>query len=265
MNNIKCIILDIDGTLINSKNKVTKFTRNVIKNIVKNDIMVILASGRSTQYVVETSQKCSSSKIIISNNGSIIYDYKNNKYLYINKFTKNKLKQIWNICLKYNIDSIYNANDIRYRKYICLDKSFNEKNDLVIENYEEIEKNIHQVVLLGKKDTDFKLCLNKIKKIDLIINNSAKGSNGISFADVNCNDVSKGTAIKKICKLFKIKKQEILCIGDSINDIELFENCGVKVAMKNSVEELKSKADYITEYTNEENGAAIFLQKYITK
>ena len=265
MNKLKCIILDIDGTLTDSRGKISTFTKNVIKEVMKNDIMVILASGRSVLHTVETSKECCASKMIIADNGATIYDYQNDDYLYINMFTKDQLEKAWHICLRYNIDSIYNTNDIRYRKYICLDKRFNEKNDHMIENFKDIKKGISQVVLLSKNHNNFNMCLSEIKKIGLIINNVGNGSNGIFFADVNCNNVNKGTAVNKICELLKIQKSEIMGIGNSINDLKLFDGCGVKVAMKNAVAELKRRADHITEYTNDENGVAMFLKNYMLR
>ena len=265
MDNIKCIILDVDGTLTNDKNQITEYSKTIISELIKKNIKVILASGRSTYDVIKTSEECLASSILISNNGAIIYDYKNKKNIYESIIPKNKLKQIWDISIKYGVDCIYNSNNIRYRKYFCLDKSYNEENDIIIEDYEDIKDNVFQVVLLSDSDTNLKLCLNEVRKIGLIINNFQVGSNGIRVADINCKTDNKGTAVGIINKVYNIKKSEILCIGDSINDIEMFKKCGIKVAMKNAVSELKNQADYITDYSNNENGAALFLQKMFDK
>ncbi|HIU40360.1 MAG TPA: HAD family hydrolase [Candidatus Aphodocola excrementigallinarum] len=260
MSVIKCVILDIDGTISNSKSEITKETKNILNYLMKKGVIVILSSGRTAQYVVNISKKISAENIIISNNGSYIYDYKNNEVLYENHYTKKNLKLIWNTCLKYNVDMIFNDDIVRFRKYICLNKSYNEENDIIINDFDELKSKIYQIVLLGNNDNNFSNCLAEIKKFGFIINNFSKGSNGINFADVNCNGVTKGTAVKKISKLLNVKKDEILCIGDSLNDIELFNNCGVKVAMKNAHDNLKILADYITDYTNDEDGAALFLK-----
>ena len=48
-----------------------------------------------------------------------------------------------------------------------------------------------------------------------------------------------------------------------MNDLSMFESCGIKVAMNNGNEKLKKKADFITSYTNNEDGVAKFIERYI--
>ena len=50
-----------------------------------------------------------------------------------------------------------------------------------------------------------------------------------------------------LCKLWDIKQEEVLTIGDQNNDIELLKAGGIKVAMGNATDELKACADYITD------------------
>jgi Cof subfamily protein (haloacid dehalogenase superfamily) len=80
------------------------------------------------------------------------------------------------------------------------------------------------------------------------------------FMDVRARQASKGYGLNKLMHHLGLKKHEVLCFGDFLNDIQLFNECGVKVAMKNSVSELKGMADYVTRGSNEEGGAAEVLQ-----
>lgn len=260
--NIKCVVLDIDGTITNSEGKISDYTQKIIKKLVTKNIKVIIASGRNIDSVVEIGKICNASSIVIANNGSTVYDYSKNKFLFLNIINHELIHLVWNLCLEYNIDSIYNSMNLRYRNYKCLDKKYNEKNDIEIENIADIKNDIYQIVLLSNDVRKFNCCINEIKKYELEICNTAKGSNGIVFADINLKCTSKGIAINELCKLLNIKKNNIICFGDSINDIEIFHNCGIKVAMKNSVQELKSIADYITKYSNKEDGVAKFLEEY---
>ena len=80
--------------------------------------------------------------------------------------------------------------------------------------------------------------------------------------DINNKNVSKGVAITKLLKYLNIEKENSLCFGDFINDLDMFEACEVKVAMENACDSLKEKADYITS-SNNKNGVAKFLDKYL--
>lgn len=63
----------------------------------------------------------------------------------------------------------------------------------------------------------------------------------------------KGIAIRKAADQLGIDPAQILGIGDSVNDLPMFEGCGLRVAMGNAVEPVKARADYIT-LTNDEDG-----------
>ena len=82
--NIKCIFIDIDGTLLDDKKNISDYTKNVIKQLKEKNIKVILISGRCMSEVIEISKKCNASSIIISDNGSVIYDY-NAKNIFLKK------------------------------------------------------------------------------------------------------------------------------------------------------------------------------------
>ena len=58
-----------------------------------------------------------------------------------------------------------------------------------------------------------------------------------------------------------IKKEEIIAIGDNINDKVMIENAGIGVAMGQSTPVITQIADFVTTGNNEE-GVAIALQKY---
>ena len=72
---------------------------------------------------------------------------------------------------------------------------------------------------------------------------------------------SKGNAIRTYAERRGDSLEDVLCMGDSPNDIEMIGMCGCGVAMKNAPEEVKKAADEVTEYTNDEDGAARYLIK----
>ena len=53
-----------------------------------------------------------------------------------------------------------------------------------------------------------------------------------------------------------------MSFGDSMNDLSMFLETNIKVAMKNADANLKEIATYITDYDNNEDGVIKFLEKY---
>lgn len=63
---------------------------------------------------------------------------------------------------------------------------------------------------------------------------------------IKSRNVNKGTGLIRMAELMGIKAKDFVVIGDSINDIEMFEAAGFAVAVGNAVDELKSAADMVT-------------------
>ena len=83
---------------------------------------------------------------------------------------------------------------------------------------------------------------------------------GIHYLEARRSGSSKGKALQRLLKYFKIKEERTAVIGDWYNDISLFKTKAVKVAPKNAIPELKKKADYVLNKTNNEDAVADFLE-----
>lgn len=66
------------------------------------------------------------------------------------------------------------------------------------------------------------------------------------FLEFMAKDVSKGNAIKALCKRLQISLEEVIVFGDSLNDKSMFEVAGYSIAMGNASDELKNLADKVT-------------------
>ena len=73
---------------------------------------------------------------------------------------------------------------------------------------------------------------------------------------------TKETAIHEVAQLLRITPQEIISVGDGHNDIPLLMACGLKIAMENAVDELKSIADFIAPSVDED-GVITVIKKFI--
>jgi hydroxymethylpyrimidine pyrophosphatase-like HAD family hydrolase len=79
---------------------------------------------------------------------------------------------------------------------------------------------------------------------------------------VTSSDATKANALNWIIKYLNIPRESVIGIGDSYNDKEFLEACGLKVAMGNSVPEIKALADYVAP-NYQDDGVADVIEKYI--
>lgn len=76
---------------------------------------------------------------------------------------------------------------------------------------------------------------------------------GGSDGEIGLHGTTKGAAIEKVLEHLGLDRADAIGIGDSWNDVEMFEVCGVGIAMGNAALELQELADEVTS-TVLENG-----------
>ena len=260
MENLKIIFVDIDGTLTNNHGIITDYTRKIIKSLVDKGIYVVLCSGRSNNDVIQKSKIANASPIVISSNGTLIFDYENNKKIYESKLDFKLLKSIWKFSLENNIDLTFNSIYKRFRTLnsrkdadmissLCLIDDDITQIVAESDSYEAIKKLISFVDKFTSLEYGAPICQHDVK-------------NNIYYElDIYNNSNDKGTAIKILLEYLDLNRNYSMCFGDGRNDCSMFNVCKNKVAMLNGNNKLKEKADFVTEYSNEKDGVAKFIEK----
>ena len=82
------------------------------------------------------------------------------------------------------------------------------------------------------------------------------------FIDITHPDSNKGMMVTTMARLLSIPTSEIATIGDMANDLLMFAKSGLSIAMGNAVEEVKAKADFVTD-TNENEGFAKAIERIL--
>lgn len=264
----KIIFIDIDGTLRNDKHEITERTKRAISEIVKKDIYVVICSGRPRNFTENISKEALASKYIISSNGAEIYNYKDEKIANVNYLSNEDILKLWYLSEKEDIQIIMNRGERRIVR-----KETDNSTDIILqEPIEEcVQKNsFTQCVLASDKLDKIQRIQKKIESFkSLEIVNLSRCLSNINlpkekpfFLDVACKGISKGNAIKQLCKYLEIDLKDSIAIGDSYNDITMLETVGYAVVMGNAPEDIKKIADEVTA-SNNEDGVAKFIEKFI--
>jgi len=82
------------------------------------------------------------------------------------------------------------------------------------------------------------------------------------YLDVTHPDANKGYVVRRLSEWLNIPVAEIATIGDMPNDISMFEQSGVSIAMGQAAEEVRSAATYTTS-SSEEEGFAKAVEDYV--
>ena len=249
---IKLVALDLDGTLLDSSKTMPEdFLPWVRKH---NNVKTVIASGRQYYTILRDFPIGQDKLTIIAENGGLVYD--NNKMIYINSMD---VKDI-NVCLK-ELEKIPNvtpilcgvasayipdvSDEIFYMSGIYYDhiKRVTDLNDY-------IDKDRFLKIALFFSDKKAQAHLNELQNLPENVSAILSGERWIDIAQ---KDVNKGTALKKILKMFHIDKSEAAAFGDYLNDYEMLQACEESYCMENGHPDLKQIAKYITA-SNDENG-----------
>ena len=280
----KLIAIDIDGTLLNSYGEVSKENKEAIAYARNKNVDIVLTSGRMPKAIIPIANEIKANKYLISGNGALVYDLQNNKTIYSNYINKEKVLEIIEICEKNSMFyNIYTNNTILTKSLnynILFYHNENKKNsedkkisisvmDNIYKYVEEYENNdFLKITICDDNELVFKGIINKltqVKDVDVLrVSHMSKKiiKHGSStheikyfYTEITNKNVNKWTAIKELIKAINIKSDEVIAIGDNVNDVEMIENAGMGVATKNSSDRIQEIANIVVA-SNNENGVA---------
>lgn len=286
----KLIAIDLDGTMLNSYGMVTENTKQVIKNTINKGTEVIIASGRPIDSIKTIAKEIGSENYFIAGNGALIYDIKKDEIIYEKFMNKQKVLEIIKICeensIEYNIytEKTIIAKGLKYNVLYYykenLKKEENKKTNItIVEDVYEYIKNLEnekflKITVCDETKSVFNSIIRKLRTVEDIdvldvLHMSRKmikqGTEDVPieyyYTEISLKDVDKWNAIEYLANKMNISKDEIIAIGDNINDKEMIENAKVGIAMGQSTPVITEIADFVTT-NNNEDGVAKALEKY---
>jgi len=286
---IKLIASDMDGTLLNDKMAVSDRNIEAIKNAKKAGIEFLIATGRSLEeakpflkdrvhpgYITLNGAEVydSNLKLISSNPIShaskikvINYFHEHKVYFEVvtNKgiFSDNKelrVSSLAELLVKLNPGTTYEAalKDTLERVKMT-PMTF-------VDNYDEIlNDDSYQIMkLLGFSNKESEVLAPLRKDIEDNINDVVVTSSSPNNVEINSVDAQKGIALLEYAEDKNIKPEEIMAIGDNLNDASMIRDAGVGVAMANAIPAIKELAQISTD-NNINDGVAQVVEKVIAE
>jgi Cof subfamily protein (haloacid dehalogenase superfamily) len=266
----KLLVTDVDGTLVNNNGEISSENQNALNNVRSRGIQIAISTGRPPKSSLNIIKKLPLSNYHIFFDGALVSNYRTGKVAYNQTIDQDLVKQL-----------VFSAREKDiflelYSKYACfaaIENWWTEANrnvygiDTHIQNLDDIwlsEKIMKGVlVIMNADEKDFvnDFCRHYAGKLEFREVQSPPYSE-VTFINVLSKGVSKGKALEVLAKQLCIKLEEVVAIGDWINDIPLLTTAGLGIAMGNAHDDLKKIADFVT-LTAEENGLAMAIKKFL--
>lgn len=245
----KIVFCDIDGTLVKDNKDFITSNIDEVKEFAKNNEF-ILCSGRATKSAIEVSKKHGATPVVISSNGSVIYDYLNDYVIFENVIPRSIIENIYDLCNNLKLKVYFNKALLRVGNSFQDKYPFIEVGDLEHINQIVIMDNNFKKMLDVKKDIE-KMKGIKISNLSLALINEEEDESNYYYLDITKDDTSKGLGIKKYME-YKKEDAYLIAIGDHVNDLSMFEVCDYNIATDNAFYELKIKSNFLTTSNNDD-------------
>jgi len=262
----KMLVLDLDDTLLTDNHTISAHNKAMLIAAQKQGVKVVLASGRPTpamlQYADEL-QLAHYGSYLISFNGAMITDMKNQEILFEKSLTKEEIHDLYDFSLQNKVHIItYSDKGViseTHSEYINVELNLTGLPHHKVESFkEEVKSSAVKCILLEDPDylkkVETKL---KAERSDLSVALSKP-----FFLEVMPQGIDKAASIHVLAQKLGIKQEEIIAVGNAGNDLSMIQYAGLGVWVDNVTPELRHHADVIVS-SNNNDGVAEVVKRFI--
>lgn len=283
---IKLLALDLDGTLLNSSGKIPEANKLAIRRAEEKGVKVTICTGRRFRDACPVGLELELNAPIICHNGALLKYAGSLETVVASIISPETVLEILRAGNSFGADAMISVDphgkgillydkisddNIPLQKYIAWSKRLHgaEAEDSVL-HVESLEKAV------GNYETvhvSFSGSCAKMAKMQVFLQDELQSDVNIlatvypaldfTLLDILPPDASKGIGLEKLAALNDLTAENVMAIGDNFNDLEMLEFAGTPVVMGNAVPELLETEGYETTLSNDENGVALAIERFI--
>ena len=268
---IKLLVLDIDGTITGHSNTISNTVKQVIAAVRDKGIKVAIATGRMYCSALRFHQEIGSTLPLVAYQGAWIQDPNTDKihrhlpvsseiaYHLLEYFEQPNLRSLLSVHFYIN-DQLY------VREITKETESYQQRcgvNAIPVGDLRQLldhqptkdlalcdDANLIQQLLASLRS--------KYKPTELYMTTSVP-----TFLEAANTHVNKGNAVRYLAEeMLGLESHNVMTIGDNFNDVEMLDYAGISVAMGNAPTEVQAIADWVAPSV-ELDGAAVAIKKFL--
>ncbi|MGL5681484.1 MAG: Cof-type HAD-IIB family hydrolase [Marinifilaceae bacterium] len=262
----KVVILDLDGTLTNSKKELSPRNKQALIEAQKQGARVVLASGRPTYGIVPLAKELQLANYggyILSYNGGQIIDCSTGENMYHTSLPTSLISELYKeakagngTMLSYQDRFIVTEDSTN--EYVCKEAFLNRMDIEEIGFFPDaIKTPVTKCLAVGHPE--------EMARLELVM--KAKFGETINvfrsepyFVELVPQNIDKAYSLGILAQHLGITADDMIAFGDGFNDLSMIEFAGTGVAMANAQDAVKSAADLVT-LTNDEDGVAYIVEQ----
>lgn len=263
---IKLIACDMDGTLLDSQRHISQRNKAAIKAVIEAGKMFIIATGRMFIAARPYVQELGLDIPIVTYNGGLIRNSVSGKILLEQPIKLETAQELLDyIKITGNYANFYVGDTLFIREHNAYSKAYGDMQGIhyciqaLGEAFYKAAGRPYKILLMMEEE-ELPEAMPRFQ--EKFAGKLHITSSHPQFLELMEPGVNKWQAIMKLGESLGIKQEEIMCLGDSGNDLEMVANAGLGVAMGNAVPSVKAAAKLVVP-TNDEDGVAFALEQLL--
>ncbi|MER2138940.1 MAG: Cof-type HAD-IIB family hydrolase [Succiniclasticum sp.] len=261
---IKLIASDMDDTLLNSKTKLSERNAAAIRKAIDAGIVFLIATGRMYVSVKPYADTLGLDVPLVTYNGALVKGSKSGKVYYEHPLKLETALELLAYCKEkgYYIQS-YQGDELWVKEATEFSAEYTRISGIpatpVGERLYHPETAPYKLLAMTKPE-EFQKVWQDIQQqfAGKVVVTSSRDN----FLELMEPGVNKWNAVKAVAEVYGIKPEEIMCIGDSNNDLSMIENAGIGVAVANAKPAVRAAAKLVT-VSNDEDGVAQVIEQVL--
>lgn len=254
------IALDLDGTLLNTREEISPRNRRAIRSALDAGIRIVLVTGRGVDTPIRISKELGLNLPIICAHGALTKDFLANKTLGHVPVPLQYAKPMVEFAERNGLSIALYSEEFFYR----LEGSKLYMEDMTgpawreVKTFEDVMHTAPTFIrFLGHESVE--AMQREFGDLPLHF----KLEHWLDFVEcaVTNRDATKQRALARLCADFQVTAERVLAIGDSRNDVPMLRWAGLGIAMGNALAEVRQSVRYVTA-TNDEDGVALALERF---
>ena len=242
---IRAAALDLDGTIIGPDELITPVVKDAIRRLSAR-IPVFIATGREPQDVFEYARQLDLTGPQLSDGGAAILDPVECRHIWSANLGRDLAPEVLALIQQFDVNFVATHTWGTFRRMADI-PDWNivrvSALDLSRESAEELTRRFREH-----------------PRMSVIL--ASLPYNGLWAVDFTLKGVDKGTGIARMGEMLGVEPSEMVCVGDSYNDLPMFAAAGLAIAMGGAPDDIRSAAA-LTVPTVEEDGLAYAIDHHI--
>lgn len=263
---IKLIASDMDDTLLNKDCKISTRNEAAIKKALAAGKIFLIATGRMYVSACPYAQRLGLDVPLVTYNGALVKGSMSGEVFYEHKMKLATANEVLAYCKdKGYYLQLYVGDSILIKAENDCSRMYTKISGIpttaIGEAVYHTEEAPYKILVMTGADEFADVWQQFAERFKGKLDVTSSKDN---FLELMEPGVNKWEAVKSVAASYGVQPEEIMCIGDSNNDVKMIANAGIGVAVANAKDSVKDKAKIVTA-SNDNDGVALVIESILTQ